>query len=282
MLSGAASSTGRALVVGDPIAHSQSPLLHTAAYTDLGLRGWSYDRAQVPAGTLAAFVDTLPPLVCGLSVTMPLKEEAAAIGRASAGVQDAVDALGAANTLVRVDGGWAASNTDVAGILGALDPQVGADPDGAWSSVTVLGSGATARAALAAVAARGGREVTLLVRDRARPETLACAGRLGLRAEVAPLDGAMSHLARSRVVISTLPTGAVVPVDDRVRLDGVLLLDVVYGTTPPAARALVPIGARAVPGEAMLVYQAVDQVHLMTGRRPEADALFAALAHRGG
>lgn len=266
-------------VVGDPVAHSLSPVLHEAAYAALGLTGWSYGRARVPAGGLAAHVAGLPGHHRGLSVTMPLKEEAAAIGRASAGVAAGVDAVGAANTLVRRDGGWWAANTDVAGVLGALDPHVGAT---AWERAAVLGSGATARAALTALGERGTREVVLLVRDRARPETLACAERLGLPVRVAPLERTTAELAGVGVAVSTLPTGATVPVDEDAHLPGLVLLDVVYGTIPPAARALAPTGARVVDGVDMLVHQALEQVELMTGRRPAAADLIAALPDRDG
>lgn len=280
MLSVPAPASGRrtASVVGDPVAHSLSPRLHTAAYTALGLSGWAYERARVPAGALAWHLAGLDPEHRGLSVTRPLKEEAAAIGLAQAGVDPLVTAVGGANTLVRRDAGWWAANTDVSGVLGALDPHV---RPGSWEHAAVLGSGATARAVLAALTRRGCRDAVLLVRDRARAQTLACADRLGLPVRVRPLADAASVLAEVGVAVSTLPPGARLPVEERTHLPALVLLDVVYGSPPPTARVLAGSGARLVDGVDMLVHQALEQVELMTGLRPRAQDLRAALPDPG-
>ncbi len=115
---------------------------------------------------------------------------------------------GAANTLVRVEGGWLADNTDVHGITAAL-AVAGCDlTSDAVAEVVVVGSGATARSAIAAVAAGAGeraasRRVTLMVRDEARPETLAQARATGLVVDVARLG----DWPDADVVISTVPDG---------------------------------------------------------------------------
>ncbi|HET9997267.1 MAG TPA: shikimate dehydrogenase, partial [Nocardioides sp.] len=123
-------------VLGDPIAHTLSPLLHRAAYDACGL-DWEYDAHRVPAGGLAAFVDGLDASWRGLSITAPLKREAAS--RADE-VSPTVVRAGVANTLVHGDGRWYADNTDVPGAAAA----VRAVWTGPVSSATVLGGGATA------------------------------------------------------------------------------------------------------------------------------------------
>ncbi|PZA19064.1 shikimate dehydrogenase, partial [Modestobacter versicolor] len=108
----------RAAVLGRPVGHSLSPLLHRAAYTALGLTDWTYDALDIGAEDLPVLLAGLGPEWRGFSVTMPCK-------RAAVQVADEVDALprllGAANTLTRLDsGGWRADNTDVAGLGTAL------------------------------------------------------------------------------------------------------------------------------------------------------------------
>ncbi|MGH3348365.1 MAG: shikimate dehydrogenase, partial [Nocardioides sp.] len=126
----------RCAVLGDPIAHSLSPVLHRAGYAAAGL-DWEYDAAVVPAGGLASFVDGLTEEWRGLSVTAPLKREALDYaGAVSATAQRA----GAANTLVRDGSGWLADNTDIPGAMLALRERT-AEP---LVVATILGGGATA------------------------------------------------------------------------------------------------------------------------------------------
>ncbi|MBM0227778.1 shikimate dehydrogenase, partial [Micromonospora sp. ATA51] len=144
----------RAAVVGRPIAHSLSPVIHNAGYAAAGLTGWSYTRIECGAEELPGLVAGLGPEWAGLSVTMPGKEAALALADQ---VSPVAAAVGAANTLVRrPDGAWYADNTDVTGMVDVLaGVAVGA-------TVTVLGAGGTARAALAAAARLGAAEVTVV------------------------------------------------------------------------------------------------------------------------
>src|SRR3954469_19493537 len=121
----------RAAVLGSPIAHSLSPVLHTAAYDALGLTGWSYDRIECREDALAGLVAGLGPDWVGLSLTMPLKRVALDVADE---VTPLARAVGAANTLL-LDGRRRAHNTDVAGIVGALG-EAGMDRAG---SAIVLG-----------------------------------------------------------------------------------------------------------------------------------------------
>jgi len=133
-----------AAVLGRPIAHSLSPVLHRAAYAALGL-GWSYDAIDCGADDLRAVLDARPDWA-GFSCTMPLKH---AVLDVADEVSDAARQVGAGNTLIpRAGGGWRAENTDVHGIVAALDGL-------AFARCTVLGAGGTAQAALVALARLG-------------------------------------------------------------------------------------------------------------------------------
>lgn len=265
-------------VVGSPIAHSLSPVLHRAAHEALGLRGWSFHRDLVEAGDLAAYVAGLPQDWLGLAVTMPLKEEALALG---AVVGDEAALVGGANTLTRLEAGWRADNTDVDGLEAALRA-AGAEQalgtDGGDGTAAVVGSGATARSALLALRRLGTGEVRLLVRDRARPETVALGERLGLAVTTSRYADGPASWGAPGVVVSTVPGGATPPVDGWALPRGAVVFDVVYAGWPtPWAAAWRAGGVRVTRGDGMLLHQAVRQVRLMTGREAPVEAMAAAL-----
>lgn len=274
----------RAGVVGSPVAHSLSPVLHRAAYQALGLTDWRYDRHEVPAGALAAHVAGLASEWVGLSVTMPGKEEALAL--ATDASPDAV-LSGAANTLVPRDGGWYADNTDIAGLATAVELELDRTAAGPVRQALVLGGGATARSAVLALRRLGAREITLVVRDRVRPETAAMVERLsgtvdGPRVRTGRLaDGIPLDRGTAQVVVSTLPGAA--PVPDLVPGgEAPAVVDVSYLPWPSAlARSVAARTGGRIPvvrGTSMLLHQAVHQVELMTGRTAPVEAMAAALA----
>ncbi|TQM97037.1 shikimate dehydrogenase [Ornithinimicrobium humiphilum] len=269
-------------MVGSPISHSLSPLLHGAAYAALGLDGWTFTAQEVPAGGLRSYVEQLGPGWVGLAVTMPLKEEALALGTE---VGPAARLAGAANTLVRRDGGWLADNTDVHGVVQALTEAGALAP----RSATVLGGGATARSTLVALSELGVQEVTFRVRGDLRPGTAALAGQLGLRTRVVPLltDPLVLDGAESQVVVSTLPPtaepGPVLAPPDAVTP---VVMDVVYRPWPSRFATAVreAAGGEGLPvarGTGMLLHQAVRQVELMTGHNGPVAAMRAALDGTG-
>jgi shikimate dehydrogenase len=271
----------RCAVWGSPVAHSLSPVLHRAAHVALGLTTWSYTRHEVDAESFAGALEELDETWRGLSLTMPLKDVAL---QAAVEASDTARETGAANTLVRVDRGWLADNTDVHGITDAL-AAVGCDlASDAVTEVVVVGSGATARSAVAAVAAAGAgagnlasRRVTLMVRDEVRPETLAQARATGLEVAVAtPGDWPDADL-----VISTVPPSAGLPLDSLPTADGGrprVLLDVVYGEGPtPLQRGGQHRGWTLARGVDMLLHQATRQVTLMTGQPAPLAAMAEAL-----
>jgi len=257
----------RAAVLGSPVAHSLSPVLHTAAYRALGLSGWRYERHEMDEAGLPGFVAGLTDDWAGLSLTMPLKRVALAMADARS---DLAVEVGAANTLVRREAGWRAENTDVHGITAALR-EAGITMA---RTALILGAGGTAQAALAALRELGELRPTVLVRDPARTTELRrAAGRLGVEPTIMGGLGE-GPLPAADLVIATLPAGAA----DALRTAAATVLDVVYAGWPtPFARTAQASGARIVSGLDMLLHQAAAQVELMTGRRAPLEAMRAAL-----
>lgn len=266
----------QAAVLGSPIAHSLSPVLHLAAYRALGLN-WRYRAIEVESDGLADFVAGCDDSWAGLSLTMPLKE--AVLGLLDE-ADDLVRLTGAANTLVFRDGRRLGFNTDVYGICAAL--REGGIPDGAQRAA-VIGAGATARSAVVALSQLGIEVIDIVARrPEAAARTLRLARELGVTTRVLPWESAAQALG-AEVVVSTVPAGAAdslavlvpdlvpvsVPVSVSEPLPGgpALLLDVVYSPWPTAlARQWRAFGGKAVGGLSMLTWQAAEQVRLMTGR----------------
>jgi shikimate dehydrogenase len=250
----------RAAVLGSPVAHSLSPVLHLAAYRELGLTDWTFDRIEATAATLPDLVAGYGAEWAGLAVTMPGKH--AALDSAAERTTRAV-AVGAANTLVPLGGGaWRADCTDVAGVTGALTAAGGYQPAPGARGL-VLGAGGTAAAALAGLAALEVTEVDLVVRSAARAAgVLATADRVGVRVSVRQwADADLRALAgAAAVVVSTVPAGAADP-HAAALAEAPCLLDVVYHPWPtPVADAVSARGGRLATGLDMLLHQAFGQV----------------------
>lgn len=267
----------KAAVLGSPIAHSLSPALHRAAYRALGLDGWCYAAIECDEARLPGLLDECGPDWAGLSLTMPLK-------RAVLGLLDHSEPLalevGAANTVVFAGGARHGHNTDVPGMISALT-EAGLPGPGSWPAparVLILGAGATACSALAAVRGLGTREVTVAVRDKHRAAGLrAAASRLGMAVALIPFD--TPGEAAPDVLISTVPAGAADIYSERI-LAGTLVprfvLDVVYHPWPtPLAVAAQQSGAAVAGGFALLLHQAAEQVSLMTGLAAPVEAMRA-------
>ncbi len=263
----------RAAVLGHPVAHSLSPVLHTAAYRSLGLSDWRFDAIDCDEAGLAAQLAAASAEWAGFSCTMPLKRIALEL---AAHADPVALAVGAANTLLPTPAGWSAAMTDVDGIMAAV-AEAGLRP----AEVTVLGAGGTAQAALGALAAWDVQSCTALVREPARTGQLrATAERLGVELSIATLDLRASALGAD-LIISTLPAGAA----DFLRGHGwrpaQALLDAVYQPWPTAAAiAATRAGCTVVSGALMLLHQAAAQVELMTGRAAPVEAMRAALRER--
>lgn len=279
----------RAAVLGHPIAHSLSPVLHRAAYAALGL-DWSYDAVDVTEEGLPAFVTSLDASWAGLSLTMPLKQ---AVLPLLDHVEPLAAVVGAVNTVVVQRGGarptLVGANTDVHGIAAALTEgraTHGTTPVVPGATAVVLGAGATAASTLAALAQLGTTASTVLARSVGRAGgTMRAATRMGVDATVrtmAPLERTVEALARADVVVSTLPPGAADEIAALLGRTGAVrgvLLDCAYTPRPTAlAAAWRAAGGSAVTGERMLLHQAGEQVRLMTGSPAPLSAMDDALA----
>jgi shikimate dehydrogenase len=251
----------RAAVLGKPVAHSLSPVIHNAGYAGAGLTGWAYTAIECAEAELPGLVAGLGPEWAGLSLTMPLKEAALAV---AAEVAPIAATVGAANTLVRrYDGSWYADNTDVAGMVHVLD--AAGVPAGA--TVTVLGAGGTARAVLAAASRLHAATVTIVARRSAAvAELRPAAETLGIELRGATWTAASAYAA-SDIVISTVPAGAGDALAEQVRWrPGTIYFDVLYDPWPTRLAVAAQCGGcRVIGGRELLLAQAVGQFELFTG-----------------
>ncbi|MCP3757754.1 shikimate dehydrogenase [Streptomyces sp. TBY4] len=265
----------RAAVLGSPIEHSLSPVLHRAAYQELGLDAWSYDRFEIDEAALPGFMAQLGPEWAGLSLTMPLKR---AIMPLLDGISDTAASVEAVNTVVFTeDGRRVGDNTDIPGIVAALHER-GVEK---VPAAAILGAGATASSALAALARICTGEVTAYVRSEARAAEMREWGeRLGVDVRTVDWSRAAEALA-APLVIATTPAGATDGLAASVPASPGTLFDVLYDPWPTAlAAAWSGHGGRLVGGLDLLVHQAVLQVEQMTGRTPGPLAAMRAAGER--
>ncbi|MGW0365918.1 shikimate dehydrogenase [Streptomyces sp. NPDC002990] len=253
-------SRTRAAVLGSPIEHSLSPVLHRAAYRELGLHDWSYDRFETDEAALPGFIAGLGPEWAGLSLTMPLKR---AVIPLLDGISDTAASVEAVNTVVLTeDGRRVGDNTDIPGIVAALHERgIEKVPFAA-----ILGAGATASSALAALSRICSGEVTAYVRSRARADEMRQWGeRLGVPVRTADWQDAAQALG-APLVIATTPAGTTDALATAVPEDPGTLFDVLYDPWPTAiAAAWSRQGGKVIGGLDLLVHQAVLQVEQMTG-----------------
>ncbi|MEU0372796.1 shikimate dehydrogenase [Streptomyces sp. NPDC006283] len=253
----------RAAVLGSPIEHSLSPVLHRAAYAELGLDDWSYDRFEVDEAALPGFVAELDASWAGLSLTMPLKR---AIIPLLDGISDTAASVEAVNTVVLTeDGRRVGDNTDIPGMVSALRER-GVDT---VDSAAVLGAGATASSALAALSQLCSGPVTAYVRSAARADEMRGWGeRLGVDVRIADWAEAAEAL-HAPLVVATTPAGTTDALAAEVPEVPGTLFDVLYEPWPTAlAAAWAARNGPVVGGLDLLVHQAVLQVEQMTGRSP--------------
>ena len=281
-------------MLGSPVAHSLSPALHRAAYAKLGLDGWSYQAIECDEAGLPGLLGSLDGGWAGLSLTMPLK-------RAVIGLLDRVSPLaadvGAVNTVIfgrpagRNGPELSGYNTDVGGMADALaGPLARTSP--ALAGALIVGGGATACSALAALRQLGLRKATVAVRAPGRAgELLAAADRLGIPVAVTGVDslgstGGAGDLSGG-LVVSTVPSGAADQLAGPLSsLGAAAVLDVVYDPWPTRLAVVArEAGAAVIGGFELLLYQAARQVRLMTGLEPPVEAMraegLAELARRG-
>lgn len=269
-------STALVGVLGDPVRHSLSPVMHNAALAALDLN-WVYVALPTPAGQLAVVVEGLAAVGCrGLNVTLPHKQSVATLCRE---LSPLAARLGAVNTLVpHADGGWLGTNTDVEGFLAPLRR---GGPE-SWSErrAVVLGCGGSARAVVAGLAELGVGVITVSAR---RSEAVAAfvAGCRVWAPQLRGLDWSQldGGLAGAALVVNTTPVGmaaggdpeaaARCPLSPR-QLDalpaGATVYDLIYTPRPTALlRAASERGCRSLDGMEMLVQQGAAALRLWSG-----------------
>lgn len=243
----------RCAVLGSPIVHSLSPVLHQAAYDALRL-DWTYDAIEVDSPGLEEFIDGLGPAWRGLSLTMPLKRTVIPLLTSS---DEWVEVSGVANTVVLSDDGARhGANTDIPGAVAAIRERTDAE----FRNAVVLGGGATAASVLLSLRSMGLESASLMVRDPARAaETVSVLGDLPV--DVGTLDGPVPV---ADIVVSTIPATAQAPTLVDALADVPVVFEVLYDPwpTPLAAAAADRV---LVTGLDLLVHQAGLQVELMTG-----------------
>jgi shikimate dehydrogenase len=259
----------RAAVLGRPVSHSLSPLLHRAAYAALGLTDWSYDALDIGAEDLPVLLAGLDEEWRGFSVTMPCKQAAVDVADV---VEPLPGLLHAANTLVRTGAGWRAENTDVSGIGMALQ-LAGVEEVGA---ATLIGAGGTAAAAAVALASLGADRVDIVVREPSRAaDVTRVLGVLGVPVTVSRLSEAD---LQAPLVVSTVPIGAQPHLLHLPWRRHHTVLDVLYAPWPtPLAEQVTAVGGRVASGLDVLFWQATAQVELMTGLPAPISAMRSAL-----
>jgi shikimate dehydrogenase len=257
--------TRLAAVIGSPVRHSLSPVMHNAAFAAGGL-DWSFTRFEIIAGGVPAALAAMAPLdIGGYAVTMPHKQAAA---RAVDELDPAAAALDSINTVVlRDDGSTLGASTDGAGFVSWL-AACGVAVSG--MSVVVLGAGAAARSIVDALARAGAADVAIVNR------TAAAATHAAGLAQVARV-GSLADLETAAIVVNATSVGMgaeACPIDPALLHPGHVVADIVYHPLETSLlRAAAEVGATAIDGLGMLVHQAVLQQELWTGVRPDPAVL---------
>ena len=242
----------KAAVLGSPIGHSLSPTLHNCAYDVLGW-DWEYTAIEVKGGDLAKFIETNRKTFRGLSLTMPLKEEALLVADS---LDPLVKRINAANTLIFEENEVSGYSTDVSGFVQALAKAEVSIPN----EITILGGGATARSAIAAVDGRG-RTITVYSRSASRGAQLINSS---VSATVVVKDWAEAQSGLSaNLVIATTPTGAtdhLIPT-----ASNGTLFESLYSPWPTKLLAKwQEVGGKYLDGLDLLVEQGIGQIELMS------------------
>jgi shikimate dehydrogenase len=264
-------------VIGDPIRHSWSPLLHNAAFDALG-HDWVSLAFPVAAGRVGDALAGMRALdIVGLSVTMPHKQDAAALVDECTAV---ATRLGVVNCITQKAGRLLGDSTDGAGFVAALRRGGGFEPEGC--AAVVVGAGGAARAVVLALADAGASEVVVVNRSPQNAELAAALagprGRVGTAADIA---GADLVVQATPVGMTGAPNPTATAFDPDVLHSGQTVADLVYSpmVTPllAAARAR---GAQTVGGLGMLVHQAALAVERWVEQPAPVEAMWAAAEKR--
>ena len=254
----------RAAVLGSPINHSLSPLLHTRAYELLNTDG-TYEAIDVGTGKLGKFLGDKDSSWTGFSLTMPLKEEVLAIADV---IDPIAQKIASANTLYRKNNVWHASSTDISGFGFALDSRGFTSA----KSATILGAGATARAVVGALDGRI-EEISIISRNSGREEAIRkCATKSSLT--FLPWEYT-TPIGNSDLVVNTTPLyGADLFADYLPQKITTLFFEVLYRPWPTVLLSCWrENGGEVMDGIDLLVHQAIEQIALFSGKSVDRESM---------
>lgn len=255
-------------VIGDPISHSLSPLIHSGWIRDHGLDA-AYVPMHVPAGGLSETLKTLERRSAGgVNITLPHKIDA--LNLSDEASEDARK-IGAANTLSRTsDGGWRADNTDAPGFLADLNDQGISSVGG--KNIFVIGAGGAARAIVFALV---GERAKVFICNRTEAKAKALALEFGAEAG-GSLETGLANLSRADLVINTASLGHQ---GESLKLpegSGRLFHDISYGKVADGMLKLASNqGWKTADGLGMLVHQAAESFRIWTGIIPSTEKALA-------
>ncbi|MEA1993442.1 MAG: shikimate dehydrogenase [Euryarchaeota archaeon] len=271
----------RLVVIGDPIGHSLSPLIHNAALRAMGLeKEYRYEKLRIPPDKLSEFVHSVRRAeFVGVNVTLPHKEM---IIRYLDGLTDEASSIGAVNTVYRDGKEVIGHNTDGEGFLASLREN-GVDPTG--KRVAVLGAGGAAKAVAMSLAVHEKCKLFILNRTVEKAESLAkeIKRNTGKQAEVSELKNVKRYIKKIDLLVNCTSLGMEGDLEDESPVssglsNGMTVVDLVY--SPKKTKLLKEAetkGCRTVKGTDMLIYQAAAAFKLWTGRKPPLKAMRKAM-----
>jgi shikimate dehydrogenase len=263
-----------AALIGSPVEHSLSPVIHQAAFDTAGI-DWTYVAFDVADGEGAGALDAMRVLgIAGLSVTMPHKRDVAdAVDR----LEPAARALQSVNTVSWDGDQLVGSSTDGAGFVASLAE---AGIDVADARVAVIGAGGAARSVIDALGRAGSNDITVLNRTRVHAElaaTLASAASVGIASDISRADIVVNATNVGMGVDPLHPTSDQLPCDPALLRGDQVVVDLVYHPLRTAwLTAAEALGTRTVDGLGMLIHQAALQQERWIGVRPDVRVMRAA------
>ena len=279
----------RLVVLGDPIAHSLSPAMHTAALGEMAaqwpeLAGWGYEAVHVSADQLERALPLLHAAgVIGINLTIPHKVRVLQVIEE---IEETAQAMGAVNTLIRTPGGYRGANTDGYGIRKAIEESFNRVPGGA--DIWLFGAGGAARGIIVACLQGGAGRITVVNRSQDRlmdfEQDLRSQALPGLdRTRFVPLKDAPADAAADAILINATSLGLKAadpsPIDGRFLNPGVSVYDTTYGLVNQLARDCAARGVAYADGLSMLVWQGVRSLEIWTGRPVPAARMREAALH---
>lgn len=244
-----------AAVLGSPISHSLSPLIHQCAYEYLDISA-KYSAIEVRSGGLAEFLSQTPPELNSFSLTMPLKEELVDLNFPTS---ELARRIRSANTLIKVDDSWRVESTDVMG----FQQSVASKSKATFQNILILGAGATARAAIAAFDSVGVK-IHVASRSEYRSKSLIQSA-LFAELKVIPFDENIPWSVFD-LVVNTSPAGAADRLVEGIAGANAMLFESLYHPWPTALLGFWrSVGLESIDGLDLLVHQAISQISIFAG-----------------